>query len=150
MDFLKNKIMEKIILSLTLAAIAALTFTGCATTSPSQAAVEQAVVTTGVADGTVLVLNKNPKYEPDFVAGASLLQTIVTGTNSLSATELSNAFETAGKTNAVANMVILNALAIVNAYDANQSTNAVTQNAALKTGASWIVAGINEGLAIEQ
>lgn len=128
-------------------ALTLLILAGCGTT-PSNTATEEAIVTLAAQNATVLVLQKNPKYRPDFVAGSALLGTIASGTNELTPAVVNAALEASGQTNQVVNLVILNGVTILDAYARSATTNSTLQTATTKTGAGWIQTGITQGLAL--
>lgn len=119
-------------------------FAGCAL-KPTSLATQQSTITSAAAIGTSVELGHNPQYAPYFVAGSSALKVIAGETNQLSASSLEDALKTAGQTNPIVNVAIISAINLGDSY-INQGTNSTSQVAALKSVASWVAIGIDEGL----
>ena len=128
--------------------------TGCVTGPNGQqtmSPVAQSLIGMGITDGaeaaTAAVLNKNPQYAPDFTLGASVLETLATGTNSISATAVAGTLESAGETNILVETVVINS--VQNAATAlNAQTNSLVQQQQLQMVMTDVAAGINQGIAL--
>jgi hypothetical protein len=134
----------KVITTLVLAA----GLVGCATTSQNSAeqlAVEQQLITDAAQVGTALALQHNPGYAVDFSAGEQVLDSIATGTNSVSGSTVEQALATAGTVNPTVTIAVTDALGLADAWIAAQGTNAATVQAVC----SWIATGIGEGLSLQ-
>ena len=142
--------MKKLISGLILSAMLMLSsfmVTSCSTPpTPQQAAIEQQVITGGVADATVLILNKNPQYKPDFIAGAAILSTLANGTNTITPQVVDAALVASGETNVLVNALIINGITSLDNYAPTVSTNSSVQLQVIQTGAGWVVAGVNQGV----
>ncbi|HEV2329228.1 MAG TPA: hypothetical protein VGY56_10610 [Verrucomicrobiae bacterium] len=126
---------------------------GCSSMSSQQQQVANGIVTLGVTDGaaaaTALVLKKNPEYLPDFQLGASVLQTLASGTNAVNASDIAGTLESAGETNAVVDAVVIQAAQSA-ADILSSQTNAVIQQQEVDQVLSAAATGIRQGVALEQ
>ena len=135
--------MKKTILTVTsMLALAAL-IVGCASTStptPQTLALEQFAITSGTSIATAEVLQQYPQYRPDFLLAEGVLTSIATGTNAVTAAQISALLQSSGVTNSVIAPIIVNGLTLADSYAANGT------NATLQQVASWISLGIAQDL----
>lgn len=128
-----------------IAIVASLLLVGCATTSPTESAVVQLVVTESAATATALVVHNNPSFAPDFRLGSEVLTELSTGTNDINMSDVGATLATSGETNAAVNSIIITAVSSASAFLASQ-TNGVIQQQEVKSVLGWAADGINEGL----
>lgn len=148
--------MKKIISMLSVVALAAFLFVGCATnSSPNNGynqAAEEALITTAAATGTEIALTPptgNPQYALYFVGAEQALGSISSGTNEVSVTTVEAALQQAGVTNAIVASAIENAITMGDELiQATAGTNQNAQVTAARLVAGDVSAGIKQGLTL--
>lgn len=142
--------MKKINMIAVLVTIIALLGNGCATNNNSNdAAIEQAAIISAASLGTQVYLQKNPKSVAYFVGAEEVLNTIATGTNSVTLATVEAALAASGTTNVnpVVTVAITDALNLADAYINNSGTNNTsTQLQSLKSVSGWIATGLGQGV----
>jgi hypothetical protein len=147
--------MKKILSLLSVMALAAFLFVGCASTGGGNAynaAAEHALITTAAATGTELALTPptgNPQYALYFVGAQQALSSISSGTNQVSITTVEAALKEAGVTNVIVASAIENAISMGDALiQASAGTNQNAQFVAAQQVAGDVAAGIQQGLTL--
>ena len=130
---------------LSLIAVVALFVSGCSTTSTTNTATEQMLVTDIAAGATIGVLQKNPKDAPLFLAGASILQSIASGNGQLTVTQIQPILQAAGQTNNEMAFIEPMVINLVNAYSQGGTTNGVVLNGTVQNVLEWTATGLIQG-----
>jgi hypothetical protein len=136
-------------LALSLITIAHLA-TGCATTqTPTTTAIEQGLVTGGVAAGTAAILKNNPKYTPDFQIGAAFLNQVAGSTNTVTPAEVEAALAANNVTNPIVSGIITAGITTGQGFLAGFETNTSATSTDIKLISGWVGTGILQGIAID-
>jgi hypothetical protein len=118
---------------------------GCSTTG-NNTQTEAALVETAASLGTVAALTQYPQYRSEMVTAETVLAAVCSNTNGIPVATVEQLLAQGGVTNQIADIGIVDAIQLVDAYAQSQTTNGLTINQTIQNGACWISAGMAQAL----